>query len=208
MRPPARGPQAWRFRPVTAVDAEALAALRVEAMRPSLELLGRFDPARARERFLARFEPCWTRWIETIDDPAGARPGELVGLVVLRPDHDDRPAAASLGAPPVRWLLDHFYLRPAWQGAGLGSAVLQALLAETDRSGQAVRVGALRGSPANGFYRRHGFQGLEETEWDLYYLRPAEVHARADDPAARPDDAASGAAVARVSPVPDDLHRP
>jgi hypothetical protein len=34
-----------------AEDFEALVALRIDAMRESLERIGRFDPARARERF-------------------------------------------------------------------------------------------------------------------------------------------------------------
>ena len=37
-------------------DGEALASLRVAAMRESLERIGRFDPQRARQRFLATFE--------------------------------------------------------------------------------------------------------------------------------------------------------
>ncbi|HEY1049927.1 MAG TPA: hypothetical protein VGE39_09240 [Prosthecobacter sp.] len=39
---------------VTIDDFEELAALRIAAMRPSLEHLGRFDPARARERHSSR----------------------------------------------------------------------------------------------------------------------------------------------------------
>ena len=34
-------------------DFESLVALRIEAMRESLERIGRFDPVRARERFLS-----------------------------------------------------------------------------------------------------------------------------------------------------------
>jgi hypothetical protein len=38
--------------PAHAEDFEALLALRVTAMRESLERIGRFDPGRARARFL------------------------------------------------------------------------------------------------------------------------------------------------------------
>jgi len=34
-----------------------------------------------------------------------------------------------------------------------------------------VKVGALRGSDANRFYARHGFQLIEHGEFDNYYLR-------------------------------------
>src|SRR5437660_5430228 len=48
----------------TADDFEALVALRIAAMRESLERIGRFDPARARERFAAGFDPARTRHVE------------------------------------------------------------------------------------------------------------------------------------------------
>jgi hypothetical protein len=51
------------FENAVASDAEALAAIRVEAMRESLERIGRFDPQRARERFLSAFSPTHTRHI-------------------------------------------------------------------------------------------------------------------------------------------------
>jgi hypothetical protein len=43
---------ALRFSTANAADGQALADLRVDAMRESLERIGRFDPVRARERFL------------------------------------------------------------------------------------------------------------------------------------------------------------
>ena len=138
--------------PTQATDAEALATLRVAAMRPSLERIGRFDEQRARQRLLADFDPACTRWI-VVD-------GERVGLLVLRPQ-------------PDAWLLDHLYLQPGRQGQGIGTAVMQQVLAEADAAGAALRVGALRGSDANRFYLRHGFVLVEEGENDLYYRRAA-----------------------------------
>ena len=38
-------------------NAEALARLRIDAMRERLEKIGRFDLVRAREQFLSTFEP-------------------------------------------------------------------------------------------------------------------------------------------------------
>ena len=136
----------------TAADADALATLRVAAMRESLEQLGRFDPRRARDRFLATFEPAHTRHI-VVD-------GERVGFVVLRAQGEE-------------WLLDHLYVRPASQGRGTGTAVLHDVFACADAQGRALRVGALRESPANRFYMRHGFDLVERAEWDNHYRRPA-----------------------------------
>jgi GNAT superfamily N-acetyltransferase len=131
-------------------DADFLATLRVEAMRESLERVGRFDPQRARTRFLDSFEPQFTRSI--------VHCGERVGLVVVRPHLDGL-------------LLEHLYIRPSHQNRGFGAAVLQVVFAEADACGKAVRVGALRGSHANRFYQAHGFEFSDEGEFDIYYVR-------------------------------------
>lgn len=143
---------ALRYEPVGEADFEALLALRIEAMRPSLERLGRFDPQRARSRLRATFRPEHT-WSIELD-------GQRVGFYALRPDGDG-----------LR--LDHLYLRPDASGQGLGGQVLRRILDEADRLGLPVRVGALRGSDSNRFYRRHGFVQTGEGEWDIDYLRPA-----------------------------------
>ena len=133
-------------------DFEALLALRLAAMRESLERVGRFDPQRARERLSRGYLPAYTRHI--------LRRGELVGFVVLQPREND-------------WLLDHLYIHPNAQGDGVGSWVLAQVLAEADAQRKAVSVTALKHSDANRFYLRHGFVLKAEGEWDLYYLRPA-----------------------------------
>jgi ribosomal protein S18 acetylase RimI-like enzyme len=138
------------YEPATVADLDALVALRIEAMRESLERIGRFDPARARERFASSFEPASTRHI-LLD-------GQRVGFVVVKQQ------AEGL-------LLDHLYLQPNVQGQGVGSQVLSEILADADARGLTLHVGALRESAANAFYVRHGFQKVGEAEWDLYYRR-------------------------------------
>ncbi|WP_175861741.1 GNAT family N-acetyltransferase [Burkholderia cepacia] len=131
-------------------DAETLVAIRIAAMRDSLERIGRFDPRRARERFLASFDPALCRFIEA--------DGVNAGFFVVRPQED-------------HWLLDHLYIVPAHQGKGIGAAVLQRIFAAADAQRVPVRVGALRGSDSNRFYARHGFMQADEAEWDIYYVR-------------------------------------
>ena len=133
-----------------AADAEALATLRVAAMRESLERIGRFDPQRARDRFLAGFEPAYTRHV-LVD-------GRRVGLVVVRPQGDGL-------------LLDHLYVLPTEQGRGVGAVMMADLLADADARRLSVRVGALRESAANRFYLHHGFERVDTTEWDEHYVR-------------------------------------
>lgn len=143
---------ALRDVPATSADFEALLAMRIEAMRDSLERLGRFDPERARARLRDTFWPDHTWIIE--------RDGARVGFYALRPDDDG-----------LR--LDHLYVVPAAQGLGVGGQVLGRLLLDADRRGLPVSVAALRGSDSNRFYRRHGFVQVSESEWDIEYLRPA-----------------------------------
>jgi GNAT superfamily N-acetyltransferase len=140
-----------RFTPVDASEFDALAELRIAAMRDSLERLGRFDPARARARLRDGFSPAHTLHVELA--------GERIGFFVLKP-----------GADGLH--LEHLYLRPEAQGRGVGSAVLAEVFAQADAGGLPVHVGALRGSAANRFYLRHGFRLVAEEAFDNRYLRP------------------------------------
>lgn len=92
-------------------------------MRESLERIGRFDPVRARERFLSSFSPEHTRYI-LVD-------GIRAGFVVVKPQDDGL-------------LLDHLYLDQQFQSMGVGAAVLAKVFAEADAQYLALRVGALR----------------------------------------------------------------
>ncbi|WP_440062104.1 GNAT family N-acetyltransferase [Pseudomonas syringae] len=132
-------------------DFEALVAMRIEAMRESLERVGRFDPVRARERFREGFSAPDTRYIEVADN--------RVGFVVVK--------ALADGL-----VLDHLYIKPDAQGQGTGSAVLRQVFAEADATSSTLRVGALKESDSNRFYLRHGFQLVESGEFDNYYVRP------------------------------------
>ena len=145
------------LRNTTQSDADTLVAIRIAAMRESLERIGRFDPQRARERFLASFDPALCRFIE-VD-------GVLSGFVLIRPQDD-------------HWLLDHLYILPEHQGKGIGAAVLQEVFVNADVQRMPIRLGALRGSDSNRFYLRYGFIATDEAEWDIYYVRqPSETKA-------------------------------
>ena len=141
-----------RYEPAIAGDADDLVAVRIAAMRECLVRLGRFDPQRARDRFLAGFDPALTRHV--------VADGARVGFVVVRPQDDGL-------------LLDHLYIVPSAQGRCIGAAVMADVLADADARGLRVRVGALRESASNRFYQRHGFVPVGSSEWDNHYERPA-----------------------------------
>ena len=131
-------------------------AIRVEALRPSLERLGRFDPVRARERFAAGFAPEYMRHI--------ALDGVRVGFITLRPDDG---ALQSAQASVLK--LEHLYLKTDAQGARAGTwalnwAKVQAVAAQRD-----ITLSALQQSGANRFYVRHGFVLVGQSDFDLDY---------------------------------------
>lgn len=140
------------FAPTTLADFEELVALRTAAMRESLEQVGRFDPARARERLRSSFYPEHTRFV--LFD------GRKVGFYTFRPLDGF-------------YQLDHLYVDPSCQSQGIGSYVLLQLLAQSDSRQHPVQLGALKESASNRFYQRHGFLKKSEDTWDIFYHRPA-----------------------------------
>lgn len=147
----------FQFMPASVADFEFLHTLRLAAMRESLEHIGRFDPQRSRERFLANFDPAITQHI--------ARGAERIGFVAVRhfPDH---------------LFLNHLYIHPAHQGRGFGAWALGQVLLDAQKLKLPVRLGALRDSEANRFYLCHGFVQTHEDEFDIYYeYRPRPANA-------------------------------
>ncbi|MFE3853840.1 GNAT family N-acetyltransferase [Streptomyces griseorubiginosus] len=140
----------WTLRPATPDDVEPIAELRAVVMRPDLERLGRFDEQRVRQRFRDAFvaEHLSVIVVE----------GRLAGCVALRPAGDGH------------WL-EHFFVDPALQGRGLGSAVLRTLLARADADGVTVRLDVLQGSQARRLYERHGFTAESEDPVDVFMVR-------------------------------------
>jgi len=147
-----KSPLSIQFVPADPSDFETLVALRIAAMRPSLERIGRFDPLRARERFRAGFAAENTHHIVLND--------QRIGFIVVRLSEDHMS-------------LDHLYIHPDHQQQGIGSLVLGHIFAQADTASLAIKVGALRGSDANRFYQKNGFIFVAEEEWDIYYVRPA-----------------------------------
>ncbi len=140
----------FSFEEVQDEDFESMADLRAEALRESLDRLGRFDAVRVRERLRSAFVPACMRHI--------VRGGERIGYLTLIP-HATLPLAR----------LHHLYIRPGHQGYGAGAWALDWAKEQSRVKARDITLGALRGSDANRFYLRHGFRLVEEQEFDLEY---------------------------------------
>lgn len=134
--------------PVLQSDLEALVALRIKAMQPSLEAVGRFDPIRARERFVNCFVAKDTMKVIEGD--------QLLGFYVF------------INKENHIWI-DHLYIDPAFQGGGIGAKIIAEIKQYAREQQLSLRLGALKQSRANKFYLQQDFKQIEEQEWDNIY---------------------------------------
>lgn len=137
------------FRPATGADFEALLDLSIRVMRPHLERVGRWDPARRRARMEAAFAGGGMRVIED--------QGHAIGCIGLEP-----------GAGAVE--LHSLYLEPDRQGRGLGAAIVTQALALDP--GRRFAIEVLKDSPARRFWEGQGFVLVGEQPFDWVMARP------------------------------------
>jgi GNAT superfamily N-acetyltransferase len=142
----------FSLEPVAHEDFEAMLALRIDALRESLERLGRFDLQRARERLAKQFDPPAMRHIVR-HASFGA---ERIGYVTVRPVDD-----------ALR--VEHLYIRPGAQGQGAGAWAIEQAKMQARAQGRDLTLAALKLSDANRFYMRHGFRPMSEREFDIEY---------------------------------------
>ena len=125
-------------------------ALRTDAMKPSLERVGRFNPEKSRERLAAGFAVQHMHHIVFDGD-------KRIGFISLKPEGDDA----------LR--LDHLYLRTGCQGLGIGEWALKWAKAQARAQGKDILVSTLMQSDSNRFYQRHGFEKVAEDGVDVHY---------------------------------------
>lgn len=140
-----------KFARASANDLERLVALRIETMRPSLEALGRFNPQRARQRFIDEFEPEHTRLVLEGD--------KLIGCFALMP----RDKHLYLG---------HFYIAQSHQHKGIGQMIMADIIGAADALNQPIKLIALDRSPSVAFYQKLGFQAQSNDGIEVQMERP------------------------------------
>ena len=135
--------QAFSLRPATEADFEPVLALSIRAMREHLERVGRFEPARRRDRMRRQFDAGILRIIEQDGAMAGCIGVEAEGAAVE---------------------IHSLFLDTHAQRQGLGEAVFRAVLAA--HPGRPFRIEVLKQSPARRFWERQGFVLTGEAEFD------------------------------------------
>jgi GNAT superfamily N-acetyltransferase len=149
-------PSALAYRAAEAAEYECLFALRTLAMargQATPKQLEPIDPQHLKQSFLADMQGADAHII--------LHDGVEIGFYALRRANDEL-------------LLSQLHLHPDWQQRGIGSAVLQHICEQARAQpacNGALYVSALRGSPANRFYERHGFVKVGQSVWDIFYRK-------------------------------------
>lgn len=134
----------WRLRPAKEEDRDFLFDLHRQAMRDYVEPVWGWDDLAQRRLFDERFA---SRPFQVIQVE-----GDSIGVLQL----EDRPGEV---------VLDLIELLPAWQGKGIGTAIIRSLLAQ----GKAVSLRVLTTNPrAAALYERLGFRIMRRTPERLF----------------------------------------
>jgi GNAT superfamily N-acetyltransferase len=95
------------------------------------------------------------------------RKGEAIGRLCV-----DKGALGAAKAEDA-WLLVDIALMPDWSGQGIGSAVLDRLIAEAKAAGKPIRLTVRQENPARRLYRAKGFVETGFEGPDIVMTRPA-----------------------------------
>jgi len=142
-------PDNLRLRPATAADAGFAYRVSRETMRGhALATFGTWNQEEVRQRCSKNIADGFTRIIELDDVQIG------IYVVERAPDHVQ--------------LLQIFIL-PEYQRRGIGSHLIERLLAEARATNLPLRLRVLRVNPAFELYRRMGFKVVQETP-ERYFM--------------------------------------
>lgn len=135
--------------PARKEDFEELVNLRIKAMKPSLEKIGRFTPERARERFYKSFIPENTTILKIENN--------IIGFYMITENDDNL-------------FLKHLYIEPEYQGSGYGKLIIDKVKNYSIELKKNILLEALKESPSNDFYLKNGFSHISSSEFDNNYI--------------------------------------
>ncbi|MBB6451098.1 GNAT superfamily N-acetyltransferase [Geomicrobium halophilum] len=130
----------FTLRTASASDKERLATLRMKVMAPDFERHG-LESERVQEYFNKKFDPSLTYIIESEDI--------FVGCISVKPEDNGHH-------------IEHFYIKPEYQGKGFGSNVLKHIMDENYAKGEVLSLAVFKGSASKAFYEKYGFEVVDE----------------------------------------------
>jgi ribosomal protein S18 acetylase RimI-like enzyme len=90
---------------------------------------------------------------------------------LIAQDHNDAGWLQTVTRTDASYL-SQIYVARAFQGRGIGSAVVQGLIDECEKAGRPLDLSVVRTNPAVRFYKRLGFYVTSENE-QKYFMRRA-----------------------------------
>lgn len=132
----------FTLRPATNADYSFLRELHRQTMKRYVEQTWGWNDAEQERMFRERFNPAKLRII--------VYDGQDVGMV-------------SVGADAEATWIANIQVLPEHQRNGLGTAVIESVLAEARAKRQPVNLTVLKVNPARGLYERLGFRVIGET---------------------------------------------
>jgi ribosomal protein S18 acetylase RimI-like enzyme len=133
---------------VEADDRDFLYALHEATMRDYVEQVWGWNDSEQRTFFDSRFQPAGVQVIQF--------DGEDVGVLVVTENEDEV-------------FLSEIQVLPAWQGRGIGSAVVRSLLRDAALRRKPVTLRVLHvNERARALYERLGFRPFDEIETHMY----------------------------------------
>ena len=135
----------YALRTATAADREFLVRAHHTGLRPSIELTWGWNQG-VQDEFARE-------WLAGRDDDTQivGIAGEDAGYLVLHRGRDP-------------WYLSSIVLMPAFQGRGVGTALLTDLLEQADAAGMRVDLQVMKVNPARRLYERLGFEAVGATD--------------------------------------------
>ena len=141
----------YRLRPATSADYGFLYDLHKAAIRPSVEATWDWDEAWQQDYFAQKFDAS-KRQIIVVDD-------QDIGVLIL----EEREGAVYIGLIEVL---------PAFQGRGIGTAVIQDILDQEHEQNRPIMLHVLKTNEAGKrLYERLGFAvtAVEEIKYKMQY---------------------------------------
>ncbi len=131
-------------RPATEEDAEFARAVHHEAFRDVVEKqFGEWDDRMQDDFFKSDWTPGQTEIIYNDAEPCGY-------VYIIR--------------DPDKITLQELVVSPKFKGKGIGTKVLEEVIAESKETGLPVKLEVLKENKAQDLYRRYGFKDKETTE--------------------------------------------